>query len=171
MLSRSDLRYIDLDFAQKNFAIRYFLPFEASTNKKSIKWEKDPFITAVMSRLKKLKKRPTNVKEIVILNTAAFTSEHIPARINICKTPVLGEFFIRQFNGFAYPATFMAVTKKLPKEIKDGYLYPYDNYHNRIATAKFVQDIPMNEKHPSYKTLRDIEEALPNIILLCTWVI
>ncbi|HBC75036.1 MAG TPA: alpha/beta hydrolase, partial [Candidatus Wallbacteria bacterium] len=39
-------------------------------------------------------------------------------------------------------------------------LAPYNNYHNRIATLRFVQDIPMSPSHPTYKTLLDIEEKL-----------
>lgn len=105
---------------------------------------------------------PARVKNIVAMNTAAFTSEQIPFRINILRNKV-GEMFIRSFNGFAYPATFMAVNKKMPEIIKKGFLLPYNNYKNRIATAKFVLDIPMNKEHPSYKTLKNIEDNLKNV--------
>ena len=105
--------------------------------------------------------RPNDVDKVVILNTAAFTDNNIPWRINICKFPVLGEQLIRRFNGFAWPATFMAVKGKMDEEVKEGYLAPYDNYHNRIATARFVKDIPMRSTHPSFQTLKNIEEKLP----------
>ncbi|TNE96653.1 MAG: alpha/beta fold hydrolase, partial [Deltaproteobacteria bacterium] len=65
---------------------------------------------------------PKRVKSITLLNTAAFTDARIPTRINICKIPVIGERLVRHFNGFAWPATFMAVEKKLPSDIKKGYL-------------------------------------------------
>jgi pimeloyl-ACP methyl ester carboxylesterase len=103
---------------------------------------------------------PERVKSITLLNTAAFTDSRIPTRINICKIPVVGERLVRHFNGFAWPATFMAVEKPLPTEVKKGYLLPYNNYKNRIATAKFVQDIPMSQKHESYPTLLEIEKRL-----------
>lgn len=103
---------------------------------------------------------PKRVKSITLLNTAAFTDARIPTRINICKIPVIGERLVRHFNGFAWPATFMAVEKKLPSDIKKGYLLPYNNYKNRIATAKFVQDIPMSPDHESYATLLEIEKKL-----------
>ncbi|MFZ9001619.1 MAG: alpha/beta fold hydrolase [Bacteriovoracaceae bacterium] len=105
-------------------------------------------------------RHPEKVNKIVILNTAAFTSKNIPFRINLCRIPWLGEKFIRSFNGFAWPATFMAVTKKMDPKVKKGYLYPYNNYKNRLATARFVQDIPLNQAHPSYQTLKDIEDKL-----------
>lgn len=108
----------------------------------------------------KLKDKVTSV---TLLNTAAFRSIDIPFRIAICKIPFLGERFVRTFNAFAFPATFMAVKKKLPREIKEGYLYPYNNYQNRIATAKFVDDIPLKKEHRSYQTLKNIEENLPSV--------
>lgn len=108
-------------------------------------------------------RRPDLIKKIIILNTAAFTSDYIAPSINICKIPVLGERVIRHFNAFAWPATFMAVNKKMDKNIKKGYLYPYNNYKNRIATAKFVTDIPMNSKHKSYQTLLNIENNLDKV--------
>lgn len=105
-------------------------------------------------------KHPELIKRIIILNTAAFRSKSIPSSINFCRIPYLGEYIIRKFNGFAWPATFMAVKKPLTKSVKTGFLFPYSNYKNRIATAKFVQDIPMNMNHPSYQTLKEVELSL-----------
>ncbi len=104
---------------------------------------------------------PEYIDKIVIMNTAAFTDIHIPARINLCKLPVVGEKLVRHFNAFAWPATFMAVERPLSKTIKKGFLLPYNDYKNRIATARFVKDIPMKEDHPTWKTLKAIEEKLP----------
>lgn len=106
--------------------------------------------------------RPELIKRLVIMNTAAFRSMEIPARINILRNPV-GEWFIRTFNGFAGPATTMAVTKKLSPLVKKGFTLPYDNFESRIATAKFVRDIPMSPEHPTYNTLANIEEKLPTL--------
>lgn len=103
---------------------------------------------------------PEYIDRIVIMNTAAFTDINIPTRINICKLPIIGERLVRHFNAFAWPATFMAVKKPLPKNVKQGFLLPYDSYHNRIATARFVKDIPMTQDHPTWKTLKNIEDKL-----------
>jgi haloalkane dehalogenase len=107
-------------------------------------------------------RHPLLIKKMVVMNTAAFRSIEIPARINILRNP-LGEWFIRQFNGFAGPATVMASKKGLSPLVKKGFTLPYDNFESRIATAKFVQDIPMNETHPTYHTLKEIEEKLTTI--------
>lgn len=113
---------------------------------------------------------PKKVEKLVITNTAAFTDLHIPWRINILRNP-LGEKFIRKFNGFAGPATYMAVKKPLSKESVHGYLFPYQTYQDRIATAKFVRDIPMNEQHKSWNTLTQIERRLTdlNVPTLILW--
>lgn len=106
---------------------------------------------------------PDHVLSITYMNTAAFTSSKIPWTIDLLRKNSWGEWFIRTFNGFAGPATFMAVHKPLSREIKAGYLFPYNNYASRIATAKFVKDIPMTNEHPSFQTLKNIEEKLPTL--------
>lgn len=70
---------------------------------------------------------------------------------------------MRKLNLFAWPATFMTTEKKLPRAIKDGYLLPYDSWDNRIAVARFVQDIPMEKDHRTYQTLVDIESRLHSL--------
>lgn len=103
------------------------------------------------------------VKSITILNTAAFRSSSIPLRIAVCKLPLIGEYIVRKYNAFAGAAVTMAVQNKLPEDVKRGFLYPCDNFANRIATARFVEDIPMNTKHPSWETLQKIESKLPDL--------
>ena len=89
-----------------------------------------------------IERHPERVKKIILLNTAAYTSDVIAFQINMCRIPVLAEQVIRRLNGFALTATYMAVAKKMSPEIRKGYLFPADSYKNRIATAKFVADIP-----------------------------
>jgi len=117
-----------------------------------------------------IQRHPDLVRKIVILNTAAYTSKVIAFQINMCRIPILAEQVIRRLNGFALTATYMAVAKKMSSEIRRGYLYPYDSYDHRIAIARFVADIPMNRKHRSFRTLKNIELSLsqhhcPRLIL------
>lgn len=106
---------------------------------------------------------PDKVEKIVVMNTAAFCSSRIPLRIQICRIPILGEIIVRLFNGFAWPATFMAVENKMDANVKNGYLAPYNSWNNRIATHRFVVDIPLCKNHPSYKTLVEVESGLGEI--------
>ena len=105
-------------------------------------------------------RHPDKIDRIAILNSGAFLSKHIPKRIAFLKIPYLGSFLIRALNLFAGPATVMAVQKPLPETAKAGLLYPYQTWQDRIAVARFVQDIPMHSSHPSYGSLQTVEVNL-----------
>jgi cis-3-alkyl-4-acyloxetan-2-one decarboxylase len=104
---------------------------------------------------------PEKIVTVTVLNTAAFADSRIPWRIRACRIPVLGEVIVRGFNGFAGPATWMAVSRRLKPEVQRGYLFPYDSWANRIATHRFVVDIPTGRESPSARELAKIEGALP----------
>jgi haloalkane dehalogenase len=104
--------------------------------------------------------QPEKLGRVVIMNTAAFADTIIPWRIRFCRTPGLGDLIVRGLNGFAWPATWMAVAKPLPPEVKAGFLFPYDNWANRIATHRFVQDIPTGAGTASDRALAAIERSL-----------
>ena len=103
------------------------------------------------------------LEKLVVLNTAAFRSTRIPFRIRICRWPFIGKFLVQGLNAFAGPAIFMAVEKKMAKEIAGGYLRPYDSWNNRRAVYEFVKDIPLDPAHRSYATLVRIEESLETL--------
>ncbi len=97
---------------------------------------------------------------VVILNTAAFADSLIPMRIRLCRAPVFGEWLVRKLNGFAGPATWMAVKTALPADVRRGYLYPYGNWAARIAVHRFVQDIPAGKESASDGALAEVERKL-----------
>lgn len=106
-------------------------------------------------------KMPAAVGRIVILNTAAFPSPDIPGRIALCKAPVLGPLLVRGANGFAWPATFMAMHRRaLSAAEKRGYLLPYGSWADRVAVSAFVQDIPMQPSHPTWAVLGEVAAGL-----------
>lgn len=107
-------------------------------------------------------RHPGMVGGIVITNTAAFASPRIPLRIAVCRFPGLGPWAVRALNAFAGPATWMAMSRRsLTPAERDGYLFPYRGAAERVAVAAFVQDIPMNPGHRSWKTLQEVEQGLP----------
>jgi cis-3-alkyl-4-acyloxetan-2-one decarboxylase len=107
-------------------------------------------------------RNPERVGRIVIMNTAAFPSDRIPARIALCRAPLLGEFIVRGLNGFAEPATWMAMaSRRLTWEERKGYLHPYGSWADRIGVHRFVRDIPMEPDHPSRGTLQEVARGLP----------
>ncbi|MDR0647640.1 MAG: alpha/beta fold hydrolase [Puniceicoccales bacterium] len=103
---------------------------------------------------------PARVKTLTILNSAAFLCDIIPFRIALCRFPLLGPWGIKHANLFAKCATYMASKKGLDAITKKAYLLPYQTSRERVAINAFVQDIPMDSRHPSYKTLEDIQNNL-----------
>lgn len=106
---------------------------------------------------------PERVEKLVVLNTAAFPGVKIPFRIGVCRWPLLGEWLVRRLNAFAGPATKMTTVRPLSADLRAAYLWPYRSWHDRIAVARFVQDIPLEADHPSRPTLDAIAEGLENL--------
>jgi len=116
-------------------------------------------------------RRPERVGKILVTNTSAFLSDRIPARIALCRAPLIGRFIVQGLNGFAWPATWMSVEKPLGPAAKAGFLAPYGSASVRRAVADFVADIPMEADHPSRPVLAAVEASLAGLkgkpMLLC----
>lgn len=121
-------------------------------------------------------KHPERVSRLVVLNTAAFLppdGKKLPLRLWLVRhfgplaTPaVLG------FNLFARLALIMAPYNRLTKDVKAGLTAPYNNWQNRMATLKFVQDIPVNKKDHGYSLVKFVDEnlnKLAKIPMLICW--
>ena len=105
---------------------------------------------------------PQKVKRLILFNTAAFLSKKIPIRLRLFRITGFGALAIRGFNAFALAATNMACKNRdrMTGEVRAGYLAPYNNYANRIANLRFVQDIPMRPQDYSYQLMQDIQNNL-----------
>jgi len=110
-------------------------------------------------------RHPERFARLFVTNTAAFPEGRVPLRIQVCRTPLLGELFIRGLNAFARGAVHMAVedASRMTPEVRRGYLAPYDSWGTRIATHRFVRDIPTGPGHPSHGTLAAIDEGLARL--------
>ena len=109
--------------------------------------------------------RQERFKKIILFNTGAFPPPFIPFRIRVCRWPLIGKIGVQGFNLFARAATIMATERKggLPQTVADGLLAPYDNWKNRIAIYRFVKDIPLTRKHPTWSVLEQIESRLGEV--------
>jgi haloalkane dehalogenase len=106
---------------------------------------------------------PKKIESLIVFNTAAFLSQHIPFRIGICRIPIFGDIAVRGLNGFSKAAVGGMATEKKERfttEVISGYLGPYGSWNDRIAVHRFVQDIPLDPKHISYETLKRVDEGL-----------
>lgn len=110
-------------------------------------------------------RHPERFSELVICNTAAYRSQRMPWLLKIAKSPHIGQFLIRRFNAFAglTPTLGAAQPDRISTLARQGFLLPYDSWEHRIATYRFVADIPLDESHPSYATLTEVENNLQRL--------
>jgi haloalkane dehalogenase len=54
--------------------------------------------------------------------------------------------------------------ERMTTAVRRGYLLPYDNFANRIATLRFVQDIPLRQSVASYPVVKQIEASLVQFV-------
>ena len=116
------------------------------------------------------------IGRVIVTNTSCFfppEGKTIPKRLKIVRnistfaTPaVLG------FNLFSVSALYMASEKKLSKSVKKGLKAPYNCWNNRLATLKFVQDIPIDKTDNSYDLIKFLDEnsfKLSDIPMFICW--
>jgi len=121
-------------------------------------------------------RHPERIHRFVIMNTAAFlppNGKKLPLRLRLVRNiKPFATLTVLGFNLFAYGALFMAPYKKLPKDVKLGLTAPYNSWNHRIATLKFVQDIPVREDDPSYSRVKFVDDNLYKLIripMLICW--
>jgi haloalkane dehalogenase len=119
---------------------------------------------------------PSRIGRLVIMNTAAFlppNGKRLPLRLWLFRNiRPLATLAVLGFNLFSYGALFMASHRKLAKDVKTGLTAPYNSWNNRIAILRFVQDIPLNGKDPSYDLVMDVDQnlkSLSDIPMLICW--
>jgi haloalkane dehalogenase len=108
-------------------------------------------------------RNPERISKLVILNTAAFPlpeEKRMPPALSLVRDLKIGEFLVLRFNAFSAIAAKVAFKKPVSKEIRKAYTLPYDSPANRIATARFVQDIPLSENDPGFDILLKTAEHL-----------
>ena len=109
-------------------------------------------------------RNPDRVKRLVILNTAAFhlpKSKPFPWQLWMVRDTPFGGLMVRGLNAFSRGAAHVACTrKKLSKEVRDAYCAPYDSWNDRIATLRFVQDIPLKPGDRGYDIVTDTAARL-----------
>lgn len=120
-------------------------------------------------------RHPESIKKIVLLNTAAFhlpPGKRFPLALHFIRT-WLGAFLVRAFNLFSAAATVEGVKRiRLSKAVRDGFTAPYNSWKNRIATLRFVQDVPLQPGDPGYQLVSEMQEHLTqfrNTPILIAW--
>jgi len=103
------------------------------------------------------------VQRLIITNTAAFpmpAEKTMPWQIALGRDYVLGEWLIRGFNAFSAGAARLGVKRAMPRAVRRAYVAPYDSWANRIATVRFMQDIPLSRQDRAFALLEAAGHAL-----------
>ncbi len=109
-------------------------------------------------------RHPDRIARLVILNTAAFAKppgKALPLGLRVARNAAgVAVPAILGLNLFARAAAWTATAKRLDPRVRAGLLAPYSSRRNRLATLKFVQDIPLGPRDPSYALIRQTDENL-----------
>ncbi|MFP6584298.1 MAG: alpha/beta fold hydrolase [Candidatus Hydrogenedentota bacterium] len=121
-------------------------------------------------------RHPECIKRLVVLNTSAFhlpKSKPLPLGLWICRNTLLGTFLVRGFNAFSAGAAYVGCKRNpMSGDLKRAYCAPYNSWANRIATLRFVQDIPLHPGDKAYKLVTSVEsniDKLAKVPLLICW--
>ncbi len=118
-------------------------------------------------------RHPETIQRMVVFNTSAFYRPVVYWGIRLSRSAIIGDLLTRGLNAFLLGAFVMGTSqhKRFDREVRQGYLAPYRNWHDRIAILRFVQDIPMKASHPTRRTVNNIEarlhllKAVPKLII------
>jgi len=110
---------------------------------------------------------PDKIDKIIITNTSGFflpKGKRFPFRLWLIKTiKVFAIPAVLGLNVFAKGALFLGSKTKLAPDVKKGLVEPYNSWKNRIATLKFVQDIPLTPNDQSYALVNHVEQNLKRL--------
>ncbi len=107
------------------------------------------------------------VNSLVMLNTGAFhlpQTKKFPLALKIIRDSKIGAHLVLRHNIFSVGASLVGCKiNKMNAELRKLYQLPYDSKANRLATLKFVQDIPLDAKDASFDLISQTEKNLKNL--------
>jgi haloalkane dehalogenase len=111
---------------------------------------------------------PDRIKRLIIMSTWAFVfpadvpEEALPPLLKMCREPEVGETMLLAYNVFVEGFLPLSIVRKekITPQLMDAYRAPFPDYNSRIPTMA-IQDVPLTSDHPSYPTMKAIQEKLP----------
>ncbi len=107
------------------------------------------------------------IARLIITNTAAFFppgNKPIPLRLRLIRDlGAIAAPAVLYGNLFARGALTMAPYRRLDRNVKRGLLAPYNSPHNRLATLRFVQDIPLRRSDPGFSIVERTSRRLSRL--------
>lgn len=106
-----------------------------------------------------IQKNIDRVQSVVYLNTTLTETESLPRIIKSASKPFPGKWITKTSRKFLKFTTDLGSSRRLSREIKEGYYFPYQTSARRTAIWDFVHDIPFNDSHPTYPDLVEMAEG------------
>ncbi len=107
------------------------------------------------------------VDKVIITNTSGFLlprDKSFPLVLWMIKYLTYAAIpAVLGLNIFSLGAAFIGSSKRLPPAVRKGLTAPYNNWKNRIATLKFVQDIPINKKDRCFSLVERVDQNLTRL--------
>lgn len=104
---------------------------------------------------------PSRVNRIVYLNTTLTETESLPFIIKRATRPLIGKLLTKYTAHFINLTVNFGVTRRIPRDVRRGYLAPYRSAARRTAVWDFVHDIPFDSSYPSYADMLDLAQKIP----------
>lgn len=109
-------------------------------------------------------RHPERIRRLVVLNTGAFhlpKTKRFPLALRICRDSELNTFLVRGLNLFSGVASVIGCKRKpMNARLRQAYRAPYNTWEHRIATLRFVQDIPLRPGDRAYDIVSEVEAGL-----------
>ena len=113
---------------------------------------------------------PERVERLILMSTWAWlppcnVPESVFGRLlQMVRTPEFGDALLLGYNFFVEGFMPMCFARKeiISPQLMDAYRAPFPDYVSRVPTL-VVQDIPTHRKHPSYASMKDIEQKLSRL--------
>ncbi|MAD60939.1 MAG: alpha/beta hydrolase [Myxococcales bacterium] len=108
-------------------------------------------------------RHPEQINRLVVLNTAAFHipgDKRLPFTLWLGRNTFVGQVLIQGFNAFSGLATRWACMKPLSRAVARAYTAPYHSWSSRIATHRFVKDIPLKSSDQAYAIVQETQAQL-----------
>jgi len=109
-------------------------------------------------------RHPERIRRLVVLNTYAFlppADYRVPwVTYFIRHGGPLASLAVLGLNLFSFAALHLNSRRGLTRDVKKGLTAPYNCWNHRIAVLRFVEDIPLRFKDPSYPLAKSVDDNL-----------
>jgi haloalkane dehalogenase len=114
------------------------------------------------------------VRRLVLLNTSGFplpATKSLPWSLWFARLPGIGAMLVRGLNLFCRGAVRHCAVKPLSADVRDGYLWPYRTWRDRLAVHRFVQDIPLSPRDEAWPVLHEVDTAFEQLRRIPTLIL